>query len=125
MVFFFQNGKGVRIPVTAYQTKSNRRRLTGAYSDASPAVAAFWEEKPFDVLLKTSANRALIVNTALIPVKATRDAQGVAVMTLKEGQSVEEVGTALTRYGSEKRYRKTKIPSTGATIQTSAGTDDP
>ena len=125
MVFFFQNGKGIRVPVTAYQTKSNRRRLTGAYSDASPAVAAFWEEKPFDVLLKTSANRALIVNTALIPVKTTRDAQGVAVMTLKEGQSLEEASTALTRYGGEKRYRKTKIPSAGATIQTSAGTDDP
>jgi len=111
MVFVFQNGKGVRVPVTAYVTKSNRRRLTGAYSDASPVVGVFWEDQPMDLLITTNAGRAALISSALIPTKATRDAQGVNLVTMKPGHVIDSVTGDAEKYGNAKRYRKTKIPA--------------
>ena len=116
MVFFFENGKGVRVPVTSYITKSVRRKLVGAYSDASPIVAAFLEKSsdPFDVMLVSDADRAIIVKTSLIPVKTTRTSAGVQVFTLKKGQKlVGAYSDFAERFEDTKGYKKIKIPATG------------
>ena len=116
MVFFFENGKGVRIPVTSYVTKAFRRKLVGAYSDASPIVAAFLEKsnEPFDVMLVSNADRAIIVKTSLLPIKTTRTSAGVQVMMLKKGQTLRAVYDDFTeRFEDTKGYKKIKIPATG------------
>ena len=116
MVFFFENGKGVRVPVTSYITKSVRRKLVGAYSDASPIVAAFLEKTndPFDVMLVSDVDRAIIVKTSLIPVKTTRTSAGVQVFTLKKGQRLVGAYTDFAeRFEDTKGYKKIKIPATG------------
>ncbi|MBO5843001.1 MAG: hypothetical protein J6R46_08375 [Clostridia bacterium] len=115
MVFIFENGKGVRVPVSAYETKAVRRKLTGAYSDASPVVAILddTDKKPRDVMLISSDNRAIVIKTALIPQKTTRTSSGVTLMTLKKGQTVTAVQADVE---DTKGYKKTKIPTTGVPI---------
>ena len=120
MVFLFENGKGVRVPVSAYITKGTRRKLTGAYSTASPVVGVFCEKpkSPLDILMISNNDRAILVKSSLIPIKTTRTSSGVQVMTLKKGQVLR---TALTEFGDDyqnvKSYRKIKIPATGTLLE--------
>ena len=119
-VFLFANGKGVRVPVTAYVTKGNRRKLTGAYSDASPLVAVLrdTDKHPTDILMISSADRAILIKSALIPIKTTRTSNGVQLFTIKKGQTVVK---ALADFGDNyqnvKSYRKLKIPATGTLLE--------
>ena len=115
MVFIFANGKGVRVPVTAYETKAVRRKLTGAYSDASPVVAILddTDKKPREIMLISSDNRAIAIKTSLIPQKTTRTSSGVTLMALKKGQTVTAVQVDIE---DSKGYKKTKIPATGTPI---------
>ena len=115
-VFIFQNGKGVRVPVSNYETKGNRRKLVNAYSDASPICGVFYEQEkhPFDIMLISDADRAIILKTSLIPIKATRTSAGVTLMTMKKGQELRSaVQNIDEKYDSLKGYRKLKIPASG------------
>ncbi len=115
-VFVFENGKGVRIPVSSYETKGNRRKLTGAYSPASPICGVFYEieKQPFEIMLINNANRAMILKTSLIPAKATRTSGGVTLMTMKKGQKLISCRSDFESvYDNTKGYRKLKIPASG------------
>ena len=116
MVFLFANGKGVRIPMSAYQTKSVRRKLTGAYSSASPFVAAFYEKEkePFELLLINNADRAAVIKTSLIPKMSTRTSGGNQVVAMKKGQSLQLATDQLDGY-ELKGLRRTKLPATVST----------
>lgn len=119
MMFIFANGKAVRISVASYETKGNRRKLTGAFSTAAPIVAAFYEQKnkPFEIMLISSADRALIVKSSQIVRMATRTSGGNSVMTLKKGQTIVSAITDFeARYGDTKGYRKLKLPSPGTLL---------
>ena len=119
-VFLFANGKGVRVPVTAYVTKGTRRKLTGAYSDASPLVAVLrdTDKQPADILMISSADRAILIKSSLIPQKTTRTSGGVQLFAVKKGQTVVK---ALSDFGDNyqnvKSYRKLKIPATGTLLE--------
>ena len=115
VIFVFENGKAVRVPMDKYQVKTNRRRQTAAFSSASPVVAAVYEEAPRDLLLIDSQNRKLLIKSDLIPLKATRTSTGGTVMTLKPKQKVASVefnffDKPVSAYD---KCRKTKIPSPG------------
>ena len=118
-IFLFENGKGVKIPASAYETKTNRRRLTGAFSDASPIAAILYEHEPMDILLENTIGRAILINSALIPQKATRSSAGSILFTMKDDIKVAFV-TAGDKIDMEKaaKCRKHKIPATGITINT-------
>ena len=117
-IFIFANGKGVKVPVSEYETKGNRKKLTGAYSTASRIVAVFYEKEPVDLLLITNGQKAIQISSSLIPVKTTRSAQGVTIMSLKAGQTVSEAVLASTRDTSgTKGLRKIKIPATGVPFE--------
>ena len=118
MIFIFQNGKGVRVPLSAYETKAVRRKLQGAYSDASPIVAAFYEEnnKPIDIMMVNSADRAIVFKSSLIPEKSTRTAGGVSLMTLKKDQIVTSAVSEFQDKEDTKGYRKLKLPAAGALL---------
>ncbi len=116
-VFSFENGKCAKVPLSAYETKSNRRKLTGAYSDKSPAVAMFFVKDECDILLTSSADKALCVSTEKIPLKTTRTTQGVNVMTLRKGATIIDVKLAAdSGFADIKRYRSRNIPAAGAVI---------
>ncbi len=116
-VFIFENGKAVRIPASAYETKSNRKKLTGAFNVSSPVVAIFYEIKPFDILLLSDVNKAILISSSLIPLKQTRSSQGVSVFSLKQNQKIEKALRDYNQKG-EKSYRKQKIPATGIPFET-------
>ncbi|MBE6550118.1 MAG: topoisomerase IV [Ruminococcaceae bacterium] len=115
-VYIFENGKGVRVPANAYETKGNRKKLVKAYSDASPICAVFYEKakEPFEIMLVSDADRAIILKTSLIPQKTTRTSGGVTLMTMKKGQKlVRALSNFEEVYENTKGYRKLKIPASG------------
>ena len=121
-VYIFENGKGVKIPSTAYVTKAPRRKLVGSYSDASPIVAAFAENEkdPFDILLVNDAGRAAIIKSSLIPVKATRTSGGVQLFNLKKDQKLTFASADIdSMLENSKGLKKLKIPATGSPLSDS------
>ncbi len=114
MVFVFANGKGVKIPLSAYAVKGTRRKMTGVYSSASPIVGIFEEnKKPFELLIVTSNDRAIVLSTSLLPVKTTRTSGGSQLLTLKKDMTVVAVYRDFAdKFESTKGYKKTKIPAT-------------
>ena len=115
MIFFFENGKAAKVELSAYKTMSNRRRLTGAYSDKSPLKALLHLKEDREIAVYSTEPRVLIVNTALLGVKTTRTTQGVALLTLKKKYVLDTVHfpeeTGITDLA---RYRGRSIPATGA-----------
>ena len=118
MVFLFENGKGVRVPITAYQTKAARKKLIGAYSDASPIVAAFYEDekKPYDILIVNNQKKAIVVKTSLIPLKTNRSSAGTTVFTCKKGQKLTRATDAFSEHLDNTGYKRIKLPATGSAI---------
>ena len=116
-VYIFENGKGVRVPASCYETKGNRRKLVGAYSAASPICAVFYEieKDPYEILLVSDAERAISIKTSLIPVKTTRSSGGVTLMTMKKGNKLLYATDKIPEAYS-KGYKKLKIPASGTTI---------
>ena len=117
LVFVFENGKGVRIPMEKYETKSNRRKLTGAYSSASPIVAIFYEDEPFNLVMVSDSNRAINISTKLIPEKTTRTAGGVTLFNLKKGQKIVSAYKDSECPFDASKYRKIKIPATATLLE--------
>ena len=122
LLFFFENGKAARVELKSYATTSNRRRLTGAYSDKSPLVALLPLTEEREVVLISVGRRALVVNTALLSPKTTRSTQGVQVMTLKGKDQLSEV-TSLEESGitNLSRYRCRSLPAAGAVLKEEDG----
>ena len=117
MLFFFASGKIAKVNLSAYQTKQNRRKLVGAYSDKSPLVAVYWVPEDSEFLLRTSLDRMLIVNSALIAPKQTKNTQGVAGIKLTKNAVLQTVvPLARAELQDEHRYRTKTIPSMGAKI---------
>ena len=114
MLFFFENGKLAKIDMNAYATKTNRKKLTGAFSDKSPLACAFHADQDAEYLLKSSAGRLLLVHTGSVASKATRTSQGVAVMTLKKGHRLLEVKPYEDgSLNKPNRYRTKTLPASG------------
>lgn len=115
MLFLFENGKAAKVELSAYATKTNRRKLVGAYSDKSPLVAVMYLKEDRDLLLTGTNGRLLLVNTGAIPDKATRTTQGIFVMTFTAAkhhlQSAEPYEEGMLEMPD--RYRK-NVPSPGA-----------
>ncbi len=118
VLFFFENGKVAKVPLSAYETKTNRRKLTGAYSDKSALVKAIALDTDEQMALYSSDGRAAIFSTAQLLPKTTRNTQGVAVMSLKK-KAVLENAVLLSTSGivNESRYRSKTIPSAGAILK--------
>ena len=118
LLFFYENGKVARIEMKAYQTASNRRKLTGAYSDKSPLACIRRLDEDCELAVYSNEPRCLIFHTALLAPKTTRSAQGVAVMTLKPKYHLETVllseETSIT---NRTRYRVRAIPAAGALVR--------
>ncbi len=117
LIFIFENGKGVKIPMDKYETKSNRRKLTGAYSGASPIVGIFYEDEPFNLVIVSDSKRAIMISTKLIPEKTTRTAGGVTLFSLKKNQKISAAFKESDSPFDTGKYRKIKIPATGTLLE--------
>lgn len=125
LMFAFENGKLAKVPLEAYQTKTNRKKLTGAYSDKSPlaGMVFFTEDKEF--LLKASSGRMLLIHSGAINLKTTRSTQGVAVMKLKKGHRLFEISEYVEgTFAKPQRYRTKTLPTLGAMPANEDSTDE-
>ena len=115
MIFVYENGRISKVPLTSYETKTNRKKLIKAYCEKFKLHTALYVKEECDLLLKSTNGRMLIVNTASIPAKTTKDNSGIAVMTQKKGQRIYTVdvynkGTL----DGEHRYRTKNLPAAGS-----------
>ena len=118
LLFLYENGKAARIELAAYQTASNRRKLTGAYSDKAPLAAILRLTEDGEVAVCSDEPRCLILHTALLAPKTTRTSQGVAVMTLKKNRRLTEAKfLAETAIQNPARYRVRSLPAAGALLK--------
>ncbi len=118
VLFFFENGKAARVPLSAYETKTNRKKLTGAYSDKSPLKAAVALQADVQMAVYTTDSRCVIFSTAQLLPKTTRNTQGVAVVSLKKKAAV--TGAILLENSgivNQSRYRTRTLPSAGAILK--------
>ena len=119
LVYVFENGKGLRVNMSAYEAKSRRKKISGAYSSESPLVGVVYEEeKPANVFIRTDAGRGMLIKSSLIPVKATRTASGVQIMKLpKKGVKVDLVTDRIDELGQDAlKCKKLALPSTGSPL---------
>lgn len=115
MLFLFQNGKIARVPLESYATKQNRRKLINAYSDKAPLSWMGFFAEETELAIFSTAGRMLLVNTAQVPQKATKNTAGVNCITLKKGQRVARVEVAEVLVLKEPhRYRVRSLPAAGA-----------
>ena len=118
LLFFFENGKAARVDLTAYKTTSNRRKLTGAYSDKSPLKCILRIDQDREVAVYSTEPRCLIFHTALLAPKTTRSTQGVAVMTLKPKYRLDTAAYLdETPIANQSRYRVRAVPAAGALLR--------
>ena len=118
VLFFFENGKAAKVPMSAYETKTNRRKLTGAYSDKSPVKGILSFDGDVQLAVCATDGRCLIFSTAQLLPKTTRNTQGVSVMALKKKAVLSHVMTiAESGITNESRYRTKTIPAAGALLK--------
>lgn len=115
LLFAFENGKAAKVPLESYATKTNRKKLTGAYSDKSPLVGLLYMPEDEEVLFKASSGNMLLIHTGALALKTTRSTQGVAVLKPKKGHrlfSIERYKEGT--FTNPKRYRTSSLPARGA-----------
>ncbi len=116
-IFVFENGKVAKVAVSSYETKTNRKKLIKAYCEKFPISQVLQIEEDCDILLKSTNGKALLVNTANVPLKAAKDNGGISVMTQKRGQKI--CSATLHQKGSiqnEYRYRAKNLPAAGSKL---------
>ena len=118
VLFFFENGKAAKVPLSAYETKTNRRKLTGAFSDKSPLRGCMVMDADEQVVVYSTDGRAVVFSTALLAPKTTRNTQGVAVLSLKKKAMLSHA-CRLSDSGivNESRYRCKAVPAAGALLK--------
>jgi len=118
LLFFYQNGKCAKVPLASYATKQNRKKLLGAFSGKAELAALLPLTEETELALRTNAGRLLLVGSAQIPAKATRDTAGVSVITLKKNQRIESVLPAAgLELANPHRYRVRTLPAAGAILR--------
>lgn len=115
MIFVFENGKLAKVDISAYETKTNRKKLINAYSDKSPLAQALYIKEDTDVVLCSSGGRMLLVNTGGIMSKTTKNTQGISAMKLKKNQKVTSIHLYKEgEFEKEWRFRAKNLPAAGA-----------
>lgn len=114
MFFFSKDGRLAKVSMRSYKTKTNRKKLVGAYCEKFDLAYVAYEKHDVQYMMHSSAGRALIIHTGSFATKSTRNTQGIIVMTLKKNQVVQKVEPYLTNVPNENRYRAKNYPSAGA-----------
>ena len=123
-LFCFANGKCAKIPAESYATKQNRRKLIKAYSDKEALADMLYLPEETEIAIRTSAGRLLLVGTAQIAAKTTKDSAGVAVITLKKNQHISELTLAeKLELADPHRYRVRSLPAAGAILRQEDSTE--
>lgn len=125
LLFAFENGKIAKVPLESYLTKTNRKKLTAAYSDKSPIVGIMFVEEDKEFFLKSSAGRLLLFHSGVLNLKTTRSTQGVAVMKFRKGHRLFEIFEYTEGlFKNPQKYRKSSLPASGVMPANEDATDE-
>ena len=117
VMFFFENGKAAKVDLSAYETKTNRKKLIKAYSDKFPIAAIRHVVEDTDYVIESTSGRLLLINTGAISPKTTKDTQGVSVMTMKKGHILKNVRLYKKgEFAKPYRYKTKNLPAAGALL---------
>ena len=116
MAFAFENGKAAKVPLSAYATKTNRKKLVNAFSAKSPIVAMHYSAQEIDLYLQRGKDKAMVINSALVPLNTSKNSGGVSVFTLRKNTHLTEMRPAEENDNAE-YYRMDKIPTAGHFLQ--------
>ena len=117
MLFFFENGKVAKVDLSAYETKTNRKKLIKAYCDKFPIVAIKQIKEDCEIVMKSTSGRILLLNTGAVSPKTTKDTQGVGVMTQRKNHRLESVAEFTEdMFAKPARYRTRTLPAAGSTL---------
>ncbi len=117
MLFFFENGKVAKVDMSAYETKTNRKKLIKAYCDKFPTVAIKQIKEDCEIVMKSTSGRILLLNTGAVSPKTTKDTQGVGVMTQRKNHRLESVSDFTEdMFVKPARYRTRTLPAAGSTL---------
>ncbi len=119
MVYIFENGKGLRVSLGAYEAKTRRRKISSAYSNTSPLAGAVYEgDKPVNLFIRSDAGRGMLIKSSLVPEKSTRTSQGVQIMKLaKKGTKIDLVTDRIDAIGQDAlKCKKLALPSNGSLL---------
>ncbi len=115
MIFAFENGKLAKVPLNVYATKTNRKKLTGAYSDKFPLAGLIYTEEDCEAVLTSTSGRILLIHTGVVSLKTTRNTQGIAIMKLKKGHRLFKIEKYVDgQFADPKHYRSKSYPTMGA-----------
>lgn len=117
LVIFFKNGKCAKIPLSSYETKTKRKKLQNAYSELSPMVGMFVISEDCDFILKSTAGKVIMFNTALVLSKSTRDTQGVQVMRLTKAELASVQRADNVQIDDIERFRIKTVPAAGVVTE--------
>ena len=118
VLFCFDNGKAAKVPLSSYETKTNRKKLINAYSDKAKLVDIISSTENIDVAFITSVNRALVVNTSQISEKTTKNSAGIQVQTLKKNQYIKTAKPASdAQFANPAKYNTKNIPAAGSFLK--------
>ena len=117
MLFAFENGKVAKVQLSAYATKTNRRKLVNAYSERSPLVSMHWIPEDMDLYLQRGKDKAMVVNSSLIPANTSKTSGGVSVFTLRQNTKLTAMRPVNTNVDDLDYYRTDKIPTAGHFLQ--------
>ncbi|WP_461246110.1 DNA gyrase subunit A [Treponema sp. R6D11] len=118
LLFCFENGKIAKIPLESYQTKTNRKKLAGAFADKSKLVSIIYLREDADLYARSSNNKVLVFNSSQLSLKTTRSSQGVNVISLRKGATLDKVELLAENTFADSNYYKTKnIPASGCFIK--------
>ncbi|MBQ7254896.1 MAG: topoisomerase IV [Oscillospiraceae bacterium] len=118
LMFFFENGKAAKVELSGYETKSNRKKLIGAYSDKSPLKTILHMTEEAQIAVYSTGGRALIFSSAQLQMKTSRSTQGVSVLTLKKKDTLDHAALlSETTIANESRYRVRSLPAAGALVK--------
>ena len=118
MIFVFDNGRIAKVPLSSYQTKTNRKKLIKAYCEKFTLHTILFVKEEAELLLCSTNGRMLIVNTASLSSKSTKDNGGIAVMTQKRGQRISKVTLYQGELEGDHRYRTRNLPAAGSKMPT-------
>ncbi len=118
MVYIFENGKGLRVSLGAYETKTKRKKISGAYSAASPLVGAIYEPgKAVQIFIRSDGDRGMLIKSDAVPAMNTRTSQGVQIMKLPKKGKIDLVTDRIEEVGSDAlKCKKLVLPSTGSPL---------
>lgn len=118
VLFAFQNGKVAKVQMSAYATKTNRKKLVHAYSNKSPLVSMHWAPADVDLYLQRGKDKAMVINSSLVPANATKNSGGVSVFTLRKNTVLTDMRPVNLEIDDVDYYRGDKIPTAGHFLQT-------